>query len=88
MSGETIGLISLGIMVLINIIVASVAWGRSSEMLRNQKEQFDRHCAENKTDLEKVENRLEYIITREQPTCPYHSQMESDVAVLQSKQEG
>jgi hypothetical protein len=65
MSGDTIGLISLGIMVIINIIMVSFYFGKVNEMVRNQKETFLAHCEDNAKHFGHLEERIETKCSKE-----------------------
>jgi len=61
MSGETIGLISLGMMVLTNIIIVAFGYGRLIEMTKNIKESLDSHCSFDERRYAEITKRIERL---------------------------
>jgi hypothetical protein len=64
MSGDTIGLITLGIMVMTNIIIVTFGYGRLIELTKNIKESLDQHCKQNQLDQQAMQARIERLENR------------------------
>jgi len=64
MSGDTIGLISLGLMITINIVLVAFGYGRLIELTRNIKEALDQHCKQNEKDQAAMQARIERLENR------------------------
>lgn len=57
----TIGLISLGVLIIINIALAAVSYGKLMEGQKNLKENLDKHCELNEKQFEKMDERIERV---------------------------
>jgi len=64
MSGDTIGLMSLGLMVVINIVIVAMGYGRLIELTRGIKESLETHCKQNEKDRAEEMKRIERLEER------------------------
>jgi Sec-independent protein translocase protein TatA len=64
MPGDTVGLISLGIMITINIIIVTFGYGRLIELTKNIKEALEQHCRQNQIDQQAMQARIERLENR------------------------
>ena len=61
MSGNTIGLISIGIMIVINIITVAFGYGRLIELTKGIRDSLAAHCLQNEKDRAEEMRRIERL---------------------------